>query len=133
MDQVIDHKKIIRYVISGGSATVANLLGFYLLSHVLHYLLASAFALLISTSVSFTLQKFWTFQDNSREKMVQQFSMYMVVILGGLVFNTFLMWLLVDGFGVWKLLAQFITNGAMAVGNFFLYRELVFKKSTPLS
>lgn len=122
--------KLVRYLISGGSAAFVNLATLFLLVHYLHlyYLYASILAFITSVVVSFTMQKFWTFRDKLTHDIHMQFGRYVIVISSSLLINTVLMYTLVENMHVWYLLSQVITTGIVAIINFFAYRQFVFEE-----
>jgi putative flippase GtrA len=121
--------KLVRYLVSGGMATAANLIIFFLLVHFGHmyYLHASILAFAMSVTVSFTMQKFWTFRDQHLYDVHAQFARYLVVILSNLLLNTALIYLLVEKFGQWYLFAQILATAIVAVTGYFGYRHFVFR------
>ncbi len=121
---------LFKYIISGGSAAVVNLGLLYVFTDLLHiwYLLSAILSFLIAFGISFGLQKFWTFQDMSREGMHKQASIYMLVALINLGFNTLIIYLLVDKLHLWYMLAALIAGGLIALWSFFVYRKFIFKK-----
>ncbi len=126
--------KIVRYLISGGIATVSNLAILFLLVHFghIHYLQASILAFAASVAVSFTLQKFWTFQDAPMHDMHTQFARYLAVVLANLALNTLLIYLLVELGELWYLAAQALASVVVAIVGYFGYRHFVFRnRPTP--
>lgn len=121
--------KIVRYLIAGGIAAATNLVVLFLLVHIghMHYLPASILAFVLSISVSFTMQKFLTFQDRPTHDMRTQFARYLVVILANLALNTALIYLLVDTAGMWYMLAQAIATAVVAVTGYVGYTYFVFR------
>ncbi len=124
--------KLIRYLISGGTAAAVNWGTLFLLVHIgtMHYLTASVVSFLVSIGASFTMQKFWTFRDNLVHDIHTQFSRYLVVILCSLLLNTVLVYLLVEIAHVWYLTSQVIATVIIAITNFFCYKHFVFKERT---
>jgi putative flippase GtrA len=124
------HKRIMKYIISGGTAAGVNFVFLYLFVDIAHiwYLFGSALSFIISFFVSFGLQKFFTFNDLKTDQMYKQMSKYLIVTLCGLGSNLILMWLFVDVLRLWYLLAQFFTSGIVAVFSYFAYREFIFNK-----
>ena len=121
--------KLVRYLISGGTAAVSNLVALFFLvqfGHV-HYLKASVLAFVMSVVVSFTMQKFWTFRDNPVHDVHAQFARYLVVIIANLTLNTALVYLLVEKAHAWYLAAQFVATVIIAVTGYFGYRHFVFR------
>ncbi|OGG73575.1 hypothetical protein A3H74_03390 [Candidatus Kaiserbacteria bacterium RIFCSPLOWO2_02_FULL_51_13] len=123
--------QIVRYLISGCTAVAVNLAVLYALVEFVgfHYLLASAAAFSIGIMVSFSLHKFFTFRERNLSHTHIQIVLYLCVIGLGLVTNLALMWFLVELIGILYLIAAIITNGIIAVANFFAYRLVVFRRS----
>lgn len=121
--------KIVRYLISGGTAAAANVIALFLLVHFgnMHYLYASILAFILSIGVSFTMQKFWTFRDMPVHDVHTQFARYLIVIGCNLLLNTALMYLFVEKVGMWYVFAQIVTTAIIAVVGYFGYRHLVFR------
>ncbi len=122
--------RLIRYLISGGTAAASNLLFLFILVQFfgMHYLSASVLAFIMSVAVSFTMQKFWTFQDTQMQGTHMQFGRYIVVMLFNLFLNTLLMYIFVEKFSLWYLLAQFITTALVAIVGYFGYKYFVFRR-----
>jgi putative flippase GtrA len=123
------HIQIIKYIISGGTAAVVDILFLFLFTDIFGwwYIISSICAFLVAFCVSFFLQKFWTFKDNSTKKMHVQVSMYLIVSVGNLLWNTLLMYLFVDIAHLWYILAQVLAGGIVAVTSFFIYKKFIFK------
>lgn len=121
--------RLVRFVISGGTATAVNLGILFLLTHIfgLWYLTSSVIAFMVAFFVSFTLQKFWTFEDTSRNRLRSQAAIYFLIILFDLGVNTALMYFFVEYLHLHYLVAQLISGVMIAVMNFFSYKHLVFK------
>ena len=126
----------IRYLISGGTAAASNLFFLFLLVHFahVHYLYASVLAFIMSIAVSFTMQKFWTFQDTLVHDVYAQFRRYILVLLVNLAINTLLMYLFVEKIGLWYLYAQVLSTTVVAMVGYVGYKYFVFRgRSHPLS
>lgn len=125
------HARILKFLISGGTAAAVDLGLLYLLTDVFHvwYLLSAGLAFIAAFAVSFSLQKFWTFNNHDLELIHRQLTMYLVLALFGLGVNTFSMYGLVDHAGFHYIGAQIITSAFIAVGNFFVYKHLIFNGS----
>lgn len=127
---------IVRYLISGGTAAISNISFLFLLVHFLsvHYLYASVIAFVMSIAVSFTMQKFWTFQDTPLHDVHVQFTRYLVVLLVNLALNTLLMYIFVEKAGLWYLYAQILATALVAIVGYFGYTYFVFRdRPAPLS
>ena len=121
--------KMARYLTSGATAAATNIGILFLLVQFgqMHYLPASVIAFVCSVAVSFTLQKFWTFQDHHTHDVHSQFGRYLAVILTNLALNTIFVYTLVEKFAVWYLLAQPISGLLLAVAGYYAYKHLVFQ------
>ena len=120
---------IVRYLISGGTAALSNIGFLFLLVHFfhVHYLYASGIAFIMSIAVSFTMQKFWTFQDTPLHDVHVQFTRYLVVLLVNLALNTLLMYIFVEEMGLWYLYAQILATALVAIVGYFGYTYFVFR------
>lgn len=128
---LFSYKRLIKYIISGGTAATTDLFLLFLFHDVLeiNVVVAATLAFIAAFFVSFYLQKFWTFRDNSRDKIKQQMGIYFIVGAVNTVINAWGMNLLVNGWQVWYLLAQVIVAGSIALYNFAIYRFIIFKKA----
>src|SRR3989338_4367121 len=104
----VPYRKLIRYLIAGGSATAVHFLVLILLTEYVGvwYLASSGIAFVYGVTVSFTLQKWWTFSEASTDMIPMQALHYLYVTLAGLVVNAGLLFVLVDVLGMWYIVAQ---------------------------
>ncbi len=121
--------KIFRFIISGGTAAVADLLLLFILTKWfgLWYLLSSIVAYIGAFFVGFILQKYWTFDNKSKEVIYRQAARYFSVTIFNLLLNTLLMSLAVDYLEQNYLISQFVINGLIAFESYFLYK-IIFSK-----
>ena len=95
-------KQYVKFIISGGTAAITDLVLLYIFTDILGlwYLISAAAAFIVAFFVSFFLQKFWTFRDNSRDRIFKQLGQYLTVGIVNLCINTMGMYVVVDKFGV---------------------------------
>ncbi|MEI6596731.1 MAG: GtrA family protein, partial [bacterium] len=126
------YKRIIKYLIAGGTAASVDLVLLYILTDILGvwYLISACVAFSIAFFVSFFLQKFWTFRDRDKEVIYKQMRIYLIVALANLALNAVLMYALVDGFKIWYMLAQFIISGLIAIESYLVYKHFIFNKNS---
>jgi len=133
LTQIKKRKKIIRFIIAGGTAAIVNFSLLYFFTDILGfwYLLSSVLSFAISLFANFCLQKFWTFGDNDKGKNIlyKQLTIYVLLALFNLMANTVLMYILVDIFGLWYMLAQFFIAALIATWNFLVYKFFVFNQN----
>ncbi len=122
--------KIIRYIISGGTAAIVDLVILYMLVEKLNitYILSAVIAFLVAFIVSFTLQKYWTFGDDSK-KINSQASKYFLVSAINLILNTILVFLFVEFLGLHYIISQIITSGLIALSSFYIYSLFIFRNN----
>ena len=129
-DKIEKYKLIIKYIISGGTAALVDLSLLYVFTDLfgIWYITSASLAFLVAYFVSFSLQKFWTFRDNGREKIYRQMFLYFIVGVVNLLLNAGGMYLLVDKFGVMYILAQIIMGALLGFSSFLIYRFIIFEK-----
>lgn len=127
------HKQFLKYLLVGGVVVVVNLTSLYVLTEFGHiyYLLSTVGAFLVAFSVSFVLQKFWTFEDVSRDHLHRQLPLYLLLQLANVSLNTSLMYMFVEYLHVWYLLSQAIISLILAVGIFFINKKYIFSAGEP--
>lgn len=119
-----------RYLFAGGTAVLADVGALYIAKGVLDIPLipAVALAFLVGFAVSFSLQKFWTFEESSIDRMHSQAAMYLTLAVINFLLNIVLMYLLVEVVGIWYILAKILVAGSIAIGSFFIYKKIIFLK-----
>ena len=123
--------KIIRYLISGGTAAFVSLSLIFILTEFagMWYLASSIFSFIAGFTTSFILQKFWTFKDIRREVIPRQLILHLGAALSTLGVNTLLLYLAVDILGLWYMFAQFLISGMLAIGSYFIYSLYIFENT----
>ncbi len=116
-----------RFVIAGSCAFAINLAALYFFTDIvgIYYLISTVLAFLISFSVSFTLQKFWTFQDSSRDHLHIQLPLYLGMQLTNVSLNAVLMFVFVEYLHIWYLYSQAVISLSLAALIFFLNKKYV--------
>jgi len=128
---LIEGRKVgVKYIIAGGTAAVVNLVALYFFTDILKiwYVTSSVFAFVISLITSFGLHKFWTFRENSVNRLKRQFIFYLFISLCNLILNAILIYVMVDIFGLWYMLAQFIIMALIALASFLINKKITFIK-----
>lgn len=124
------YARVGRFILSGGTAATVDLgfLYFFTEKFGLHYLFSATLAFVVAFFVSFTLQKFWTFQDASTDKVHLQASLSFFVALINLGLNTALMYVFVEKFDIWYMASQILIGIILAFESFFVFRSIIFRK-----
>jgi len=120
---------IAKFVASGSTAAAVEFSLLYVLKEYagLHYLISSSIAFCVAVVVGFTLQKFWTFENRELDRIQRQAIQYFALGLTNLGINAVLMYLLVENFHLWYMLAQVLACGMLACNNFLMYNLFIFK------
>ena len=125
---MIKNSRIIRYIFSGGIAVVANLTILHTLVDIFHvwYLTSTIIAFCFGIIISYFLQKFFTFKDNSTKNLHLQFSIFLTYNLAMLGVNTLLMYIFVDIIGSWYFSSQIIITICTAFINYAFFNKVLF-------
>jgi putative flippase GtrA len=123
------NNKIIRYIISGGTAAFLHLSILYGLVHCFNvwYLLSTSIAFCIAVTANYFMQKFFTFKNHSKRGSSLQFSIFFFFSFFILCLNGFSMYLLVEIAGFWYFLAQIVVSSCAAFVSYLFYNKIVFK------
>jgi putative flippase GtrA len=124
------YKRLIKYLIAGGTAATTDLILLFLFHDFLkiNVVVAATLAFVIAFFISFYLQKFWTFRDNSRDKIKSQMGVYFIVGTVNVGINALGINFLVNNLHVWYLFSQLIMGGSIALYSFAVYNFFIFKK-----
>ena len=119
---------VLAFLVAGGTALVADVGVLYLCKGILgmDIIPAVVIAFLFGFCASFTLQKFWAFEDMSVDRVHAQASLYFLVAALNLFLNIIFMYLLVEVIHLWYILAKALVAGSIACGSFFVYKHLIF-------
>lgn len=121
--------KIIRFLISGGTAAVLNLAILYICTDFLHvwYVYSTLIAFLCGLVVSFSMQKFWAFRHENMERLHVQFLLYTALQLLNLAIDTAGIYFLVQYAGLWYIFAQILLLAIIAIWTFFVFNRVLFR------
>lgn len=126
---VTHNAQVIKFLIAGGTAFVLHISILYTLTDIfgIYYILSNFCAFLFAFCVSFMLQKFWTFRNGSLEYLHLQIPLYLGMQVANIALNTMLLYIFVEYFHVWYLLAQIVITIVLAVGIFFINKRYIFQ------
>lgn len=120
-----------RFMVSGGMATLTQVLSlsiFYKLFD-LNIIISTTLAFLLAFTVSFNLQKFWTFKDFRNSQLYKQLYLYFTVSFINLIVNGFLMHFMVNELSLFYIFSQILVSGFIGVYSFLVYKFLIFKQA----
>ncbi len=120
--------EIVKYGIVGVTGLLVNLIVNYVLHEHIWYLYASVIAFFFTFLTSFTLQKWWTFNNRSMGRVHVQASIAIMTALGNLFLNTVLMYIAVTMFGFFYLYSQALITLCIAVESYLMYKFVIFEE-----
>ena len=116
-----------KYFLVGSLGTIVQLALLYVFVDLfkIQYLVSAAIVFLIAVSMTFFLNRSWTFHVHDKHEKMEYFE-YVGIHTGVLVLNLVFMYLLVDYFGLWYMLAQLIAIALLGGLNFLMQRRFTF-------
>ena len=123
--------RIVRYLISGGTSAAVNLSLLYLFTDIFHfwYIYSAFIATGVALIVSFTLQKLWTFQNFSTDRVHVQFPMHATLALLNIALNAVMLFAFVEWLHLWYLAAQVVVGVLLACVNYTIYKKFIFHET----
>ena len=125
------YAKIFRFLISGGISFSTDIVLLYLFTDIfgIWYLTSAIAAFIFAFIVSFSLMKFWTFSDSSRDGIHTQIGIYFFVAVINLTLNTILVYAFVEWVNLYYIFAQIVASALIAIESFFVYKNFIFRKT----
>ncbi|MFX1504269.1 MAG: GtrA family protein [Promethearchaeota archaeon] len=119
----------IRFAVVGGIGTLVNLSLLYILTEIygILYLISEAFAFTVSVIHNYFWNKSFTFEEDIKEKVVGKGMKFTIICIIAMIVNLTVLFILVEFFGIFYLLAEI---GAICVAffvNFFGNRFWTFR------
>ena len=121
------HIQFFRYIFVGGLATVVNAISLYALTSRfgLYYLISAAIAFILGITTNYLLSILWVFKSTG--KLTKEMMLFVIIGIGGLILNEFIMWGLVSGLGVYYMLAWLVATAVVLIWNFGMRKKFVFE------
>jgi putative flippase GtrA len=120
--------KFFKYILAGVLATGLNLLVLFICVNYfdIWYLLSASISFIFGLLASYSLQKYFVFENNKKyiNSQLLHFFIYNILML---LFNGLLMFLFVDIFNIWYLLSQILVSIITAFINFVYFKLVIFK------
>jgi putative flippase GtrA len=115
-----------RYLICGGTSTFVDMAMLYSLTHFVdvHHLVAAPIAYVTGTATNYTLNTLLVFKSSGNIK--KEFPLFAIIGIGGLFWTELILWILVDMFGSYIMVAKIISVILVLNWNFFMRKKFVF-------
>ena len=123
-------KQIVKFIFVGGTAFVIDYLVMVFLTEVfnINYLVSSVISFCVSVIYNYVMSTVWVFEVDKEKSKTQTFAMFIILSVIGLIINTIVMWLLVDGTNLMPYtIAKIIATAVVMVYN-FISRKLFLEK-----
>lgn len=116
-----------RYLIAGGTATVADMTILFILYHLLgvNYLIATALGFVAGVTTNYLINITIVFESTGKRK--KEFSLFAIIGIGGLLWTELIMWTLAGNLHFPVMLAKIFAVGLVLNWNFFMRKKFVFK------
>lgn len=115
-----------RYLICGGTSTLVDLVMLYSLTHFIdvHHLIAAPIAYVTGTVTNYTLNTLLVFKSSGNIK--KELPLFAIIGIGGLLWTELILWIFVDIFGTYIMVAKIIAVVLVLNWNFFMRKKFVF-------
>lgn len=123
-------RQFVKFCIVGGFNTVLDYSIYLFLSRVIgiYYLYANIASVLIAMTSSFILNKYWTFRNNDKQ-IRRQYLKFIMVNVVYFILNNLIVFVLVNYWQTFDLLAKAVAVFICLFWNFFANRYWTFKKA----
>ncbi len=121
-------RQFLKFSLVGASGAVIDLGVLYLLVQFfwVWYIAAATISFLLAVTNNFLWNKFWTFRDPSR-RYGRQYTQFLVVSTVGLGLNNVILFLLVEGLGLWYMWAKVFAIVVVLAWNFTANKYWTFR------
>lgn len=121
-------KQFIKFSIVGGTGVVVDFVVYVFLTRVWHwqYLLAATISFIFAVTSNFILNRYWTFKVDSKN-ITAEYVKFFLVAVGGLIWTLFFLYIMVDIFGWYDLVAKIIVLAIVVNWSFWLQKYWTFK------
>ncbi len=128
----VDRFKFVKFVLAGSIASLADLTVLYSLTEFfgVYYLVSAGFSFSFGFTVSFLLQKFWTFKNKKTNNLNIQILRYFLIFSVSLIVGIIILYFVVNKFGIYYIYGQILVDSNLAIGRFFISKYLIFKNET---
>lgn len=92
----------------------------------IYYLLSAGISFTVSVVINYLLSMSWVFKSNNKRGKKEEFIIFIVLSLGGLLLNQVMMYVFVDYMNVYYLLAKIVATAIVMIYN-FVSRKLILE------
>lgn len=123
--------QFIKFSVVGTSNTTLDFLIYTAMTRLVgaHYLAANLVSFTIATTWSYTMNRLWTFRDR-QSRIRTQYPKFIIISAIGLGLTSTLLYVFIDLFNLYDLLAKAFSIGIVLFWNFFMNRRWTFRAQT---
>ena len=93
----------------------------------IYYLSSAGISFTVSVIINYLLSMSWVFKSNNKRGKKEEFILFVIMSLGGLLLNQIMMYVFVDHMNVYYMLAKIVATAIVMVYN-FISRKLVLER-----
>ena len=116
-----------RYIFVGGFAAVVNIGSLYVFKECIHmhYLIANVVGFILGLVTNYILSKWLVFTKENNVNAILEFTIYALIGVLGLAFDTLFMWIFTSKMGLYYMLSKIVSTGLVFIWNFFA-RKMIY-------
>ena len=120
-------KKIIRFIVVGGIATIIDFVFLYIFKEFLNFnvILANTLSFIISVTYNYIASITWVFDVNKNKNKNIQFILFIIFSVCGLILNNLILYLLTDKLNIYYLISKIIATMFVMVFNFITRKKFL--------
>jgi len=125
----MNYKRLYRFLISGGSAAVAEYSLFVLITYIVptvSVVIPQTISFMTGFIISFLLNKKWVFGNTINRNLKVLIIKYSSLALINLLLGNFLVWIFVEVAQINVLFAKIIVMGMIALWNYVIFSRFIF-------
>lgn len=121
--------QIMKFGVVGGAAFLIDYGLLYVLTEFLHlhYLVSGTISFSVSVIFNYILSILWVFDTDKNGDKKKEFAVFIVLSVIGLGINQLILWIMVDGMGIYYMLSKIVSTAVVMVYN-FITRKLFLEK-----
>ena len=103
-------KQMIKFAIVGAIGTIVNLSILFISTEFfsIYYIISEIIAFFCALINNYILNKIWTFKEKVKYKVIRKYFQYFSITLIALVVNLIILFILVEFFNMWYILAEIV-------------------------
>lgn len=130
IDKIKENKlfiQIIKFVIVGGIATIIDFVVLYILKEYvgLNEILANTISFTVSVIYNYIASIKWVFDVDKDKNEKQQFIIFIVFSIIGLLINNLILWICIDKFNIYYLIGKVFATGIVMIFNFITRKKFL--------